>query len=181
MHGLAAPSPWLLRWAPLLQPGRQALDLACGSGRHVRWLAEQGLRVTAVDRDTAALSGLAGQAETLAADIEAGPWPLGQRQFDLVLVNNYLWRPLWPRILGALAPGGLLVCETFAQGNETVGRPARPEFLLAPGELLEVCAGLRIVGYEDGFLEAPPRFVQRIAALRPDPGLASTWRIPLPG
>jgi SAM-dependent methyltransferase len=107
--------------------------------------------------------------ERVQADIESGPWPLGERQFDAVLVFNYLWRPLWPRILGALAPAGVLIMETFADGNQTVGRPARADFLLQPGELLQVCAGLRIVAFEDGYLDDPARFVQRVAAVRPGP------------
>ncbi|NRF70056.1 class I SAM-dependent methyltransferase [Aquincola sp. S2] len=176
-----APSPWLERWAHLLRPGMSALDVACGSGRHVRFLAARGLGVTAVDRDAEALAGLRTQAEVLVADLEGAPWPLAGRRFDLVLVTNYLWRPLWPALLASLAPGGLLLYETFARGNETVGRPSRAEFLLEPGELLRVCANLRIVGYEDGFLAEPQRFVQRIAALAPDPAAAAPLRIPLAG
>jgi SAM-dependent methyltransferase len=178
MHGTGAPSPWLLRWAHLMQPRSTALDLACGSGRHVRWLAAAGLSVTAVDRDAEAVAPLSDNAEVIVADIESGPWPLGERQFDLVLVTNYLWRPLWPRVLGAVRPAGLLVYETFARGNETVGRPSRPDFLLEPGELLAVCRDWRVLGYEDGYLDAPPRFVQRIVAQRP--GAAATLPPRLP-
>ncbi len=105
-------------------------------------------------------------AETIVADLEHGPWPLNERRFDAVVVANYLWRPLFPAIVAALARGGVLVYETFARGNETVGRPSNPEFLLAPGELLGVATGLHIVAYEDGFLGDPERFVQRVAAVR---------------
>lgn len=166
MHGSLQPSPWIVRFGPLVPAGGAVLDLACGGGRHARWFAARGHPVTAVDRDAAALATLAGAAETIAADIENGPWPLAGRRFAGVVVTNYLWRPLFPRILDAVAPGGVLLYETFAQGNETVGKPARPDFLLAPGELLRACAGLRVVAYEDGFLPAPERFVQRIAAVR---------------
>ena len=167
----AAPSPWLLRWRHLLAPGAPALDLACGGGRHLRWLHAQGLRVTGVDRDAAALAplrGLAG-AEIVEADIEAGPWPLGERRFGLVLVTNYLWRPLLPAINAAVAPGGLLVYETFGAGNAAFGRPRRPDFLLAPGELLAACAGLRVLGYEEGVVGDgdASRAIQRVAARRP--------------
>lgn len=168
-HGSLAPSPWIERFAAQLPAGTRALDLACGSGRHVRWLAARGVETTAVDRDGEALRGLQGLAhEIVEADIETGPWPLGDRRFDLVVVTNYLWRPLFERIVGAVAPGGWWLHETFALGNETVGRPSRPDFLLRPGELIEVAQrhGLRIVAYEDGFLDAPARFVQRIAAVR---------------
>ena len=165
-------SPWLARWAHLIAPGGAVLDLAAGSGRHTLWLARRGHRVTAVDRDAAALQPLAGCAEIVVADLEGAPWPLVGRRFDAVVVTNYLWRPLWPAITAALAPGGVLLCETFAAGNESVGRPARPDFLLAPGELLGAAAGLRIVAYEDGFLSVPDRFVQRIAAVRAHPGAA---------
>ncbi len=113
--------------------------------------------------------------EAIQADIENGPWPLPGRRFDGVVVTNYLWRPLLPTIVESVAPGGVLLYETFSQGNETVGRPARPEFLLRPGELLHACGSLRVVAYENGFLDAPARFVQRIAAVR-EPALV---RMPL--
>jgi SAM-dependent methyltransferase len=104
------------------------------------------------------------------ADIENGPWPFTGRKFAAVVVTNYLWRPLMPKLLESLAPGGVLIYETFTQGNETVGKPSRPDFLLRPGELLEVCVGLRVVAFEDGFEErtegTAQRFVQRIAAVR---------------
>lgn len=143
--------------------------MACGSGRHLRWLLGQGFAVTGVDRDAAALAGLAERApaaRTLVADLENAPWPLPGERFDAVLVANYLWRPLWPVLLASLAESGVLICETFAVGNEAFGKPANPAFLLRPGELLDVCCNLRVVAYEDGFLDAPPRRVQRIAAVR---------------
>jgi len=181
MHLKPEPSPWLQRWSHVLPAGGRVLDLACGSGRHLRWLAQQGFVATGVDRDAAALAASAGIAETIAADIEAGPWPLPGRQFDAVLVTNYLWRPLWPQLLASLAPGGVLVYETFAAGNETVGKPSRPDFLLQPGELLGRCAGLRVVAFEDGFLPAPARFVQRIVAVRELADAAPPVRHRLPG
>jgi SAM-dependent methyltransferase len=115
------------------------------------------------------------------ADIESGPWPFAGRQFGAVVVTNYLWRPVLPTIVGSLAPAGVLIYETFARGNETVGRPARPEFLLRPGELIEACAGLRVVAYEDGFVPEPARFVQRITAVRelPQVGAPSRHRLPV--
>ncbi len=170
------PSPWLLRWQHLLKPGLSALDLACGAGRHLRHLAGRGLRLTGVDRDAAALEALQGLAvELIVADIEAGPWPLAGRRFDLVLVSNYLWRPLLPQMLDSVAPGGLLIYETFGDGQQTIGRPARADFLLQPGELLQACAaaGLRVIAYEDGFEALDPvnpRYVQRVAAVREAPG-----------
>ncbi len=167
MHGTGLPSDWITRWAHLVAPGGSVLDVACGGGRHLRWFAARGHRVTGVDRNAEALAGLDTLAECVLADIEAHPWPLHDRQFDAVVVTNYLWRPLWPALFASLAPGGLLLYETFASGQETIGRPSRPEFLLQPGELLARCADLRIVGYEDGVLRQPDRFVQRIAAVRP--------------
>ena len=169
-HGDGAPSDWLLRWAHLLPAGGTVLDLACGRGRHVRWLAGRGFRVTALDRDAEAVAPLRAVAEVIVADIEGGPWPLAGRAFDAVLVTNYLWRPLWPAILASVAPGGCLIYETFASGQETVGRPARPDFLLQPGELWRAAEGLAVVAYECGTLAEPPRFVQRIAACRDPAG-----------
>jgi SAM-dependent methyltransferase len=170
MHGSEAPSPWVVRFAALVPAGGTVLDLACGRGRHMRWFAERGHPVTGVDRDADALAQCAAVGETLLADIENGPWPLAGRQFAAVVVTNYLWRPLFAQILDAVAPGGVLLHETFAQGNETVGKPSSADFLLAPGELLRAYAGLRVVAYEDGFLPEPDRFVQRIAAVRQPAG-----------
>ena len=166
-----APSDWIVRWSHLVPAGATVLDLACGSGRHLQWFAARGARVTGVDRDTAALQESAHiegeSAELIEADIENGPWPLAGRRFDAVIVTNYLWRALLPRIFETVADGGLLLYETFATGQETVGRPTRADFLLQPGELLTACTGLRVVAYEDGFMPEPARFVQRIAAVRP--------------
>lgn len=174
MHEQPNPSPWLQRWAHLLPAGGHVLDVACGRGRHLRWLASRGHRVTGIDRDAAALAAsndlaASAGATLVEADIENGPWPCAGQTFDAVVVANYLWRPLWPILVEALAPGGVLVYETFAAGNETVGKPSRPDFLLQPGELLARCAGLRVVAYEDGFLDGPARFVQRVVAVRPAP------------
>jgi len=165
MAGTGEPSDWLQRWAHLIRPGGTVLDVACGSGRHVRWLAERGFRVTGIDRNAEALAPLAAQAETIVADIENGPWPLPGRRFDAVLVTNYLWRVLTPQLLAALAEDGVFIHETFADGQQHIGKPSRPEFLLQPGELLALTAGLHTVAYEDGLLETPLRRVQRIVAL----------------
>ena len=161
------PSDWVRRWCTGLAPGR-ALDLACGRGRHLRWLAQHGWQVTGVDRDEQALAGLQGLGELLHADIESGPWPLAGRRFDLVVVTNYLWRPLLPAIIDTVAPGGRLVYETFGAGHERLGRPSRPDFLLQPAELLQACRELQVLGYECGQLPSPERVVQRIAAQRDD-------------
>ena len=147
------------------------LDLACGSGRHVSWLAAQGFAVTAVDRDATAVAPLRAIAEVHVADLEGAPWPLPGVRFDAVVVTHYLWRPLWPDVLAALDADGVLIYETFADGNQSVGKPSRPDFLLRHGELLDVARGLHVVAYEDGCLDAPPRFVQRIAAVAGAPGL----------
>lgn len=148
------------------------LDVACGSGRHLEWFASRGCRVTGVDRDTRTAHALLPKARLVQADIENEPWPFLHsandeiEQFDVVVVTNYLWRPLMETLIASLAPGGVLLYETFAEGNASVGRPARPDFLLQPGELLRLCSDLHIVAYENGFLDQPPRFVQRIAAAR---------------
>ena len=165
-HGGLAPSVWVRRWVPLIPSGARVLDLACGSGRHLHLLAGRGLRLTGVDRDAEALARLPAETETIAADVENGPWPLAGRVFDAVVVTHYLWRPLWPRLLDSLAPDGVLIYETFAHGNASVGKPSRPDFLLQPGELLRLCQGLRVVAFEDGFCQAPERYVQRIVAVR---------------
>ncbi|CAM8648053.1 SmtA SAM-dependent methyltransferases [Comamonadaceae bacterium] len=169
---LSAPSPWVQRWSHLIPSGASVLDVACGSGRHLHWFSGRGCKVTGVDRDIENARQLSPIARLVQADIENGPWPLmngansAPELFDAIVVTNYLWRPLMDTLLASLAPGGVLLYETFAVGNETVGRPARPDFLLNAGELLHICRDLHIVAYENGFLDRPDRFVQRIAAIK---------------
>ena len=180
-HAQGESADWLRRWAHLLPAGAPVLDIACGRGRHLRWLAGRGHPVTGIDRDASALAASqdlasAGQAELIQADLEGGPWPCPGRQWPVVLVTNYLWRPLWPQILASLAPAGVLVYETFADGNQSVGKPSRADFLLQPGELILRCASLQIVAFEQGFLDHPARFVQRVVAVRPAPAAAQPAR-----
>ena len=170
-HAWAAePSIWVARFAGLIAPGGTVLDLACGHGRHARFLEAGDWRVMAVDRDAAALAGLAGHSgiEAVEADLETGAWPLGGRRFDGIVVANYLHRPLFPRLIGALQEGGVLLYETFMLGNERFGRPSNPDFLLRPNELLEAFAGrLNVVAFEQGEVARPkPAMVQRLCAVR---------------
>jgi SAM-dependent methyltransferase len=166
---VSPPSLWVTRWAALLPAAGRVLDLAAGSGRHSRWLAARGCRVEAVDRDPAALASLAQcpGVSTRVGDLEGGPWPYKGAAFDGIVVTNYLHRPLFPHLRAALAEGGVIIYETFMQGNERYGRPSNPEFLLRPGELLELAAGLQIVAYEAGRVTAPKAAViQRLCAVR---------------
>lgn len=167
MHCTPAISEWVARWQHLIPARAHVLDIACGSGRHASFLAAQGHQVTGIDRDAQALAQLPASVRTLQADIENAPWPLPGQQFDAVVVTNYLWRPLWPQVLASVRAGGVLIYETFARGNEAYGRPSRPDFLLAPGELLQVCAGWQVVAYEHGRCTQPDRVVQRIVAIPP--------------
>jgi SAM-dependent methyltransferase len=173
-HELEPPSAWVCRFAPLIRAGGRVLDLACGGGRHARYLAGLALQVEAVDRDAEVLSRLAEVAgvTTRIADLEHGPWPYAGQQFDAIVVTNYLHRPLFSHLFPALASGGVLIYETFAAGNECYGRPANPDFLLKPGELLEFARGpLRVIAYEDLYVEAPkPALVQRVCAVNEPAG-----------
>lgn len=162
------PSPWVQRFAGLVPDGGAVLDVACGAGRHSRLFAGLGHPVVALDRDVAAMPDLAG-VERLQADLEDGsPWPLAGRRFAAVVVTNYLWRPLFPRLIDSLHDGGVLIYETFARGNERFGRPRNPDHLLRPGELLELAGGaLSVVAYESG-ITAQPAVVQRLCAVKSD-------------
>ena len=165
------PSPWVTRYAAAFGPGTTALDLACGAGRHSRWLAARGLHVTAVDRDLAGIKDIINtpNIEAIACDLEDGtPWPLNGQVFDVVVVTNYLYRPLLPTILNAVASAGLLIYETFALGNERFGRPKNPNFLLQQGELATLMdARFEVLGFEDLTVTAPrPAVIQHIAARR---------------
>lgn len=164
------PSLWITRHAPLIAAGGDVLDLACGSGRNARWLAMQGFQVTALDRDMTALETIRHLPgiSTLAADLENAPWPMPERRFDGIVVCRYLHRPLLPLITQSLKPGGILLYETFMQGQEQIGRPRNPDFLLMPDELLHACAGLETIAFEQGCFEEPvPAWTQRICARNP--------------
>jgi SAM-dependent methyltransferase len=167
----ASPSAWIVRFAPLVTAAAPVLDLACGQGRHIRFFLDRGHLVTAVDIDVSGLDDLGDEKrlEVVQADLEDGsPWPLPGRRFGAVVVTNYLWRPLFPHIIDSIDAEGVLLYETFARGNEVYGRPTHPEFLLWPGELIELVQGrLQVVAYEHGYLEQPrPTVRQRICAVR---------------
>lgn len=170
---ITAPSPWVTRFAPLV-PGNNGpvLDLACGNGRHARHFLTLGHSVVAVDRDTAAVADLASNshATVTCADLEKGAgWPLADHKFAGVIVVNYLHRPLFGHLLDALNPGGVLIYETFACGNEQFFKPRNPDHLLRSGELIDVVKDrLQIVGYEHGLVETGPLpgIIQRICAIK---------------
>jgi SAM-dependent methyltransferase len=170
-HNQTTPSPWVTRFAPLITDNGPVLDLACGSGRHTRYLADHGLQVVALDRNGEALQPLYNVPgiDVVEADLESGAaWPLPGRQFAGIVVTNYLHRPLFPLIIEALAPDGILIIETFALGNEAFGKPSNPNFLLQPGELLEIVRRhFRVVAFEEGIVETPKQaVVQRICAVK---------------
>ncbi|HSN21448.1 MAG TPA: class I SAM-dependent methyltransferase [Usitatibacter sp.] len=162
------PSSWVREWAGWIQPGGSVLDLACGSGRHARFLARMGFEVDAVDRDLAQFAGPPPGVTAIEADLERGEWPFPGRRWAGIVVANYLHRPLLPILVDSLEPLGMLIYETFARGNERFGKPSNPAFLLAPGELLEAVRGkLRVVAYEDRVVDEPREAaIQRIAARR---------------
>lgn len=162
-----APSPWVMRWAHLIHAGGGVLDLAAGHGRHTRALRALGHRIVAADLDVTGLTDLAGDPgiEVRAVDLEAGSWPF-ERTFDAIVVANYLHRPHAPHIVKALAPHGVLLFDTFGVGNEKLGRPRNPAFLLKPGELLQAFSALKIVAYECGEESLPrPAIRQRLCAV----------------
>jgi len=175
----AAASAWVERWAHLAPERVPVLDLACGSGRHAWFFLRSGYPVTAVDRDISRVEGLTvaadrGDFRAIEADLEDGSplvskgGPLPGNTFGAVVVTNYLHRPLFPDIEAAVTPGGVLIYETFAAGNERFGKPSNPDFLLQPGELLSAFPSLVTVAYEHGEIHRPrPAIVQRIAAIRP--------------
>lgn len=162
-HDVATPCVWVRRWAELIPKGK-VLDVASGSGRHARFLAQLGYSVTAVDREPQSIPGV----RFLQADLEDGsPWPLPGERFQGIVVTNYLHRPLFPVLEDALAPGGVLIYETFMLGNERYGKPSNPAFLLRPGELWQAFGGLQVIAFEQGYAAQPkPAMMQRLCAGR---------------
>jgi SAM-dependent methyltransferase len=169
-HNLPVASEWVVKHAQRIQKNARVLDLACGSGRHALYLASRGLQVRALDRDTATLRAqtLPTNIHIIEVDVENTPWPFAEKEFDAIVVTNYLHRPLFQKIIAALKPGGVLIYETFAIGNEKFGKPSNPDFLLQPGELLEAVRGsMRVIAYEDDYVELPkPAMIQRICAVK---------------
>jgi len=165
-----APSAWVCRFARSIAAGGEVLDLACGRGRHARHLVGLGYRVVAVDRDSGSLAALAGISgiTVRCADLEGALWPYEAARFDGIVVTNYLYRPLVADMLAALRPGGVLIYETFARGNEKFGRPSNPEFLLRPDEMLHWAQGrLQVLAFEQGMVTSPkPAVIQRICAIQ---------------
>lgn len=167
---VSPPSDWVERHIPRIRPGGRVLDVACGTGRHARFLALCGFQVEAVDRNAQALAELSGVARinTCCFDLEAGVWPYSGELFDAIVVTNYLHRPLFSHLVESLAIGGVLIYETFMLGNEQLGRPSNPEYLLRPGELFErMQQDLAVNAYEELCVIYPKRAViQRICATR---------------
>lgn len=166
-----SPSTWIARFAPLVPTAARVLDFAAGSGRHARLFAARGAQVLAVDRDAGALSALDGASgiATRVVDLEGPTWPLAGERFDAIVVTNYLYRPRLHALRALLAPGGLLLYETFAEGNEAYGRPSNPDFLLRRGELLALAAqapALTVIAFEQGLVQRASGIavVQRLAA-----------------
>ena len=164
------PSRWIERFGASVAPGGRVCDVACGGGRHARWFADRGHPVVAIDRDLSGVADLRGRpgVALVECDLEVGaPVPVEVGSCAAVVVVNYLWRPILDELVALLAPGGWLLYETFAVGNERYGRPTNPDFLLRPGELLDLAArhSLHVVAYEDVVVDEPrPACVQRIAA-----------------
>lgn len=166
LHAITKASSWVMRWSHLIPQHGKVLDLACGHGRHMKWLSQQGFACLGIDRDEQALLSAQAFGEVMQADVENQAWPLENQTFQGVVVTNYLWRSRWLDLISTVAESGVLIYETFADGNATVGKPSNPDFLLKPGELLSLCKGLRVIAYEDGFAQGPERFIQRIVAVR---------------
>lgn len=154
---IRGPSGWLLQNAEVLPRGGRVLDVACGRGRHALLLGGAGFRVRAIDRDAEAIDSVSRIADRMTLpieadvlDLESGPVELGDGGYDAVVVFNYLHRPLMPALVRAVAPGGVLVYETFTTGQAERGRPTNPAFLLEPGELRRLVAPLAVERSREG-------------------------------
>jgi len=163
-------SPWVKRFAAALPKNGVVLDLACGSGRHTALLASLGHRILAVDQDISAIEPLKSNAVQIEKlDLEGSDWPLLDQQFSGIVVTHYLYRPFLEELPKMLSEGGVLIYETFADGNAVFGKPSNPNFLLNSGELLSLAqrSGLKVIAYEDIYLDQPkPAMVQRICAVK---------------
>lgn len=167
---IEGPAGWLLDNGDLLRPGMRVLDVAAGRGRHALLLAGAKLAVTAMDRDAAKMARLADLADRLGLaittevrDFESGDAALPEAGYDLVVVTNYLHRPLMPALLRAIAPGGVLIYETFTTAQAARGKPSNPAFLLEPGELPRLVAPLEVIRQREGDVDG--RMVASVVAV----------------
>ena len=162
-------SAWVERFLPLAPRGAgRVLDLACGLGRHSFLASILGFEVLACDREPDfAIRALGNPGiEFRRLNLEAGAWPFGEERFAAIIMTNYLFRPLFAEFPRALAPGGLLICETFTRPESlAAGRPRNPAHWLGPCELPGLVRPLSVIAYEDG-LSRRGKFVQRICAGR---------------
>ena len=166
-HQNMPPLDWVVQHAGQIAAPGHVLDVACGRGRHTRYLLSLGYRVTALDRDTGALSDLAGRPNLriMENDLEDGsPWPVAGEVFEGIVVSNYLYRPLYDALVNALATGGLLIYQTFSDGNAAYGKPRNPNFLLRENELLDVFGPrLTVLDFDQGYTDHPsPAVIQKI-------------------
>jgi rhodanese-related sulfurtransferase len=176
---VAGPSPWLLSNVTLAPRGARTLDVACGRGRHALFLAGAGFPVRAVDQDAGHVAWLGALSRRLhlpldaeVVDLEDGGADLGAETWELVLVFNYLHRPLFPALVRALKPGGLLLYETYTADQPKRGRPTNPDHLLEPGELPRLVTPLEVVRHREGKVDG--RAVASVAARKTGPALART-------
>ena len=164
-------APWLIDNIDLIPRRLPVLDVACGRGRHALFLAREGWTVHALDRDAEAVQALetlvhaqALSITTEVIDLEAGTPSLGKQRYGAVVVFNYLHRPLLPAIVDAVAPGGILIYETFTVGQARRGRPTNPAFLLVEGELAQLIRPLDILRSREGDVDG--KLVSSIVATR---------------
>lgn len=165
------PARWLTDNEDLLPSRGDALDLACGSGRHALWLAARGLTIRAIDRDPEALRFLEREAalrkvrvHAEVMDLESDSVVFGSAAYDLVVVFHYLHRPLFPALIEGLRPGGVLVYETFTRAQAARGKPTNPAFLLRNGELRELVLPLEVLREREGDYDG--RIVSSVIARR---------------
>jgi SAM-dependent methyltransferase len=161
-------SPWIKKYGKIVPQERPVLDMACGAGRHSFFMNSLGCDVVAVDINPVlkGLNDFQNNISVVTADLEQEEWPFRKEEFSGIIVVNYLWRPSFPRIIESLAPGGVLLYDTFSQGNEKFGRPRNPDYLLAPGELMSLCTDdFTIIDFHQGYMDLPaPAVRQSIAA-----------------
>lgn len=170
--GEAKPCSLLIGQQRLLPEAGTALDLACGLGGNALFLARRGLHCTAIDYSSVALDKLQLSAQqqqlaitTVQQDLEPKP-RLKACAFDVVVVSYYLHRPLFEQIKATLKPGGLLFYQTFNQRRPEQGGPQNPDFLLAEGELEQLCSGLEILVYSEDYCANLAKPAQSVGVFR---------------
>ena len=118
-----------------LAKGKHALDIACGNGRHSKYLVSHGFDVDALDISSVAIEQLQNIPHIHAIEVDFDTYTLHKEKYDIIVCTYFLERKLFPQMIEALKPKGIILMETFVQHEDNGRKATNPSFRLQEGEL----------------------------------------------